>query len=256
MNQLYRSDVLRVLEQVRPYVQGDGGDIELVDITDQGEVVLNLTGECVGCSSIDNTVDDVIQGIMKSQLSWVTSVTHQDENATDGSASEQDASATGRLEVLQAAAQSLLENLQQAVANSMPTDELSSQIGEWAEHARSDIRHLFDLEERCLFPVIEMFLTDVAQQLPAFRESHERIVELLVRFEGCVLSYNENPDKDKLDMLKVVAGEMADAINTNILKKQCALYELVNSTLSDDLKQEVRSDISRFRRNNLAMYSG
>lgn len=51
MNPLYRSDVLKALEQIRPYIKADGGDVELVDIADNGIVSVRLTGNCVGCAS-------------------------------------------------------------------------------------------------------------------------------------------------------------------------------------------------------------
>lgn len=37
------------LEQVRPYLQSDGGDVEFVRLTDDGIVEVRLTGSCVSC---------------------------------------------------------------------------------------------------------------------------------------------------------------------------------------------------------------
>lgn len=37
------------LDKVRPYLQADGGDIELVDVTDDFVVKVKLTGACSGC---------------------------------------------------------------------------------------------------------------------------------------------------------------------------------------------------------------
>lgn len=44
-----RSRVLASLEKIRPYLQSDGGDIELVNITDDHIVQVRLTGACNGC---------------------------------------------------------------------------------------------------------------------------------------------------------------------------------------------------------------
>jgi Fe-S cluster biogenesis protein NfuA len=41
--------VLKALDKVRPYLQSDGGDIELIEITDDMEVKVKLTGACHGC---------------------------------------------------------------------------------------------------------------------------------------------------------------------------------------------------------------
>ncbi len=41
--------VLNALNRVRPYLQADGGDIELLEITDDMSVRVKLTGACHGC---------------------------------------------------------------------------------------------------------------------------------------------------------------------------------------------------------------
>lgn len=41
--------VRATLEKVRPYLQSDGGDIELIDVTDDFLVKVKLTGACSGC---------------------------------------------------------------------------------------------------------------------------------------------------------------------------------------------------------------
>ncbi|MCK9408303.1 MAG: NifU family protein [Bacteroidetes bacterium] len=41
--------VLDSLSNVRPYLQADGGDVELVRVTDDGFVEVKLTGSCVSC---------------------------------------------------------------------------------------------------------------------------------------------------------------------------------------------------------------
>ena len=41
--------VKEALEKVRPYLKADGGDVELVRVTEEGIVEVKLTGACVGC---------------------------------------------------------------------------------------------------------------------------------------------------------------------------------------------------------------
>ena len=41
--------IKNVLEQIRPYLQSDGGDISLVEITDDNIVKVKLQGACHGC---------------------------------------------------------------------------------------------------------------------------------------------------------------------------------------------------------------
>ena len=58
--------VNKVLERVRPYLQNDGGDIDLIEITDDLTVKVKLTGACHGCPfSMQTLKAGVEQAIMK-----------------------------------------------------------------------------------------------------------------------------------------------------------------------------------------------
>ncbi len=41
--------VTKVIDGIRPYIQNDGGNIELVDVKDDGVVTVRLSGACTGC---------------------------------------------------------------------------------------------------------------------------------------------------------------------------------------------------------------
>ncbi|MCF8240449.1 MAG: NifU family protein [Melioribacteraceae bacterium] len=49
MSDVLDAKVEKALESIRPYLRADGGDVELVRVTDQGIVEVKLTGACVGC---------------------------------------------------------------------------------------------------------------------------------------------------------------------------------------------------------------
>lgn len=58
--------VVKALERVRPYLQSDGGDIDLVDVTDDMTVKVRLKGACHGCPySMQTLKAGVEQAIMK-----------------------------------------------------------------------------------------------------------------------------------------------------------------------------------------------
>jgi Fe-S cluster biogenesis protein NfuA len=58
--------VLKALDKVRPYLQSDGGDIDLIDVTDDMIVKVKLTGACNGCPySVQTLKAGVEQAIMK-----------------------------------------------------------------------------------------------------------------------------------------------------------------------------------------------
>ena len=61
-----RDRVSRALERVRPYLQSDGGDIDLVDVTDDMTVKVKLKGACHGCPySLQTLKAGVEQSVMK-----------------------------------------------------------------------------------------------------------------------------------------------------------------------------------------------
>jgi Fe-S cluster biogenesis protein NfuA len=49
MSLISKERVENALDNVRPYLVADGGDVELVDINEDGIVEVRLTGACVGC---------------------------------------------------------------------------------------------------------------------------------------------------------------------------------------------------------------
>jgi Fe-S cluster biogenesis protein NfuA len=58
--------VIKALERIRPYLQSDGGDIELIDVTDDLSVKVKLTGACHGCPfSMQTLKAGVEQAIIK-----------------------------------------------------------------------------------------------------------------------------------------------------------------------------------------------
>ncbi len=68
-------DLLKaVLDAVRPSLQADGGDCELVGVDENGVVSLELTGACAGCSLSDVTLSQGIERVLKDNVPGVTRV--------------------------------------------------------------------------------------------------------------------------------------------------------------------------------------
>jgi Fe-S cluster biogenesis protein NfuA len=63
-----------VLDLIRPAVQSDGGDLELVDVTEDGVVRVRFHGACVGCPSSTLTLQSGIERNLKEHIPGVTSV--------------------------------------------------------------------------------------------------------------------------------------------------------------------------------------
>lgn len=66
--------VVRILNLIRPAVQSDGGDVELIDISDDGVVKIRLHGACVGCPSSSVTLKLGIERNLKEHIPEITSV--------------------------------------------------------------------------------------------------------------------------------------------------------------------------------------
>jgi Fe-S cluster biogenesis protein NfuA len=69
-----REDVEKALETVREYIRRDGGDIELVDVTEDGVVKVKLTGACVGCPFSAMTLTQGVQRSLMEQVPGVKKV--------------------------------------------------------------------------------------------------------------------------------------------------------------------------------------
>lgn len=72
--QQLRGRVEEVLELIRPAIQSDGGDIELVDVEPSGRVQIRFHGACIGCPSSNMTLKLGIEENLKSNVEGVTEV--------------------------------------------------------------------------------------------------------------------------------------------------------------------------------------
>jgi Fe-S cluster biogenesis protein NfuA len=68
-----KEQVEKVLEEIRPSLQADGGDIELVDVED-GVVKVRLKGACAGCPMSQMTLAFSVEKVLKEKLPEVKKV--------------------------------------------------------------------------------------------------------------------------------------------------------------------------------------
>jgi len=69
-----REKVKAVLDEVRPALVADGGDVELVDVDDQGVVKVRLRGACSGCPMASMTLKNGIERALKNAVPEVKEV--------------------------------------------------------------------------------------------------------------------------------------------------------------------------------------
>ena len=66
--------VKNALNQIRPYLQQDGGDVEYVDMTNEGVVMVRLKGHCGSCPHAMQTLKQGIETAVKEAIPQVKSV--------------------------------------------------------------------------------------------------------------------------------------------------------------------------------------
>jgi Fe-S cluster biogenesis protein NfuA len=70
----WKKKVTEVLDTVRPMLQRDGGDVELIGVTDDGIVQVRLKGACHGCPMSQMTLKMGIEFELKKQIPEVKQV--------------------------------------------------------------------------------------------------------------------------------------------------------------------------------------
>lgn len=67
-------DVSAVLDLIRPNLQMDGGDVELVSVDEDGVVTVKLQGACDGCPMAAMTLANGVERILKDRIPGVAKV--------------------------------------------------------------------------------------------------------------------------------------------------------------------------------------
>jgi Fe-S cluster biogenesis protein NfuA len=69
-----REKVEAVINELRPALQADGGDIELVDVTEEGIVKVRLQGACRGCPGATMTLKMGVERMLRQRIPEVKTV--------------------------------------------------------------------------------------------------------------------------------------------------------------------------------------
>jgi len=71
---MLKEKVEAALDKIRPALQADGGDVQLVDINEKGIVIVKLQGACAGCPMSQMTLKMGIEKILKQNVPEVEGV--------------------------------------------------------------------------------------------------------------------------------------------------------------------------------------
>jgi len=69
-----KEEIRKAIDLIRPNLQADGGDVELIDVGDDGVVKVKLVGACHGCPMAQMTLKNGIEKFLKQQVPGVNSV--------------------------------------------------------------------------------------------------------------------------------------------------------------------------------------
>ncbi|MFX1477307.1 MAG: NifU family protein [Promethearchaeota archaeon] len=69
-----KEKVRTIIEKIRPQLQMDGGDVELISVEDDGTVKVRLMGHCAGCPMSEQTVKFGIERALKTHVPEVKEV--------------------------------------------------------------------------------------------------------------------------------------------------------------------------------------
>lgn len=69
-----KEQVKKALEKIRPALQADGGDVELVDVTENGVVQVKLQGACAGCPMAKLTLKNGIEKRLREEIPDIKAV--------------------------------------------------------------------------------------------------------------------------------------------------------------------------------------
>jgi Fe-S cluster biogenesis protein NfuA len=72
--EIMKEKVQEAINRIRPNLQADGGDVELVDVTEDGVVKVRLLGACHGCPMSQMTLKQGIQKFLQKEVPEVTDV--------------------------------------------------------------------------------------------------------------------------------------------------------------------------------------
>lgn len=73
-DQELQEKVENALDEIRPFLQSDGGDISLLEIKDSNTVIVRLEGACVGCSVNQMTLKSGVEMTIKKHAPQITEV--------------------------------------------------------------------------------------------------------------------------------------------------------------------------------------
>ncbi|MCW8130564.1 MAG: NifU family protein [Planctomycetota bacterium] len=172
-----RAQVQSALEEIRPYIQADGGDVELVGV-DDGIVTIKMTGHCVGCPSSQVTLRQGIETHLRKRVPEIVEIVQAPDThpvasshapVTSPFATGQAVGAapapqtvTANLRDMHRKAESMLTQLEsavEAIAGGQGKPEHIKTIGDVIDFLQNELMTHMRQEDEVLFPALIPFIS-------------------------------------------------------------------------------------------------
>lgn len=229
------------LEQLRPWIKSDGGDVDVKSIDDNGTVTVQLKGNCVGCGAQSITVDEGIKSVLMSQLDWVTDVVATE----DVGPIQTGPSIRAHLAPDNAKTEVLILALDRTLLDMTTQDPLPDVVNEWHVYANTTLAYLFRREEACVFPVLSDYLQTSSGPVAAVIHDHREVDRLQQLFENATNEYVAW-DEDKLHALKSSGRSMIRKLSAHSVKERISVVDVLDRSLDSDLRNEMILDLQRY----------
>lgn len=252
------TELRRALAQIRPYLQGDGGDMELVSLSHDGVVSLRLVGNCNGCGSAEHTLHAVVESVLKAQLPWVVGVEEVPAEALGDDVPRamgiQPPSCLAALGDDHEDANSRMAELERDLLELAPGGTLPATVDAWIRYARGPLRRHFELEESCVFPAFAMLYGE-GGPLATLVADHREFFLRLAAFEAAVTNCKHGTDPASIGTLLTTSHAMLRQLTAHFLREDGGLFALLEEGLPAELMRELGSDITNHRRRMVAEYA-
>ncbi len=240
-----RDRVEAALEDLRPYIRGHGGDVELVSVKD-GVVTVRLTGACVGCPAASATLRDGVEAYLFDRVPEVREV------RAVGAAEPAPGPATADLRREHREALDVLRALDEAAAALPASGPIPAAIGAAIDRAADFLATALPLhfrrEDDVLFPALD--LPRESGPLAQMAYEHDVLAALCGRDFPAARAALAGPAggaPEKIRAFRRVVSDLGFVLREHIAKEDHVLFPLADRQLPPDVASELAAKMLSIR---------
>lgn len=254
-----KAQVQSALEEIRPYIQADGGDVELVSV-DQGIVTIRMTGHCVGCPSSQVTLRQGIEQHLRKRVPEIIEVTQAAEThavaahhgpqaspfATGQAVSSAPApdTVTRNLREMHRRAETRLTELEQAceaLGAGQGTPAQVKTVETAIEFLKNELMTHMRQEDEVLFPALIPFIS-WGSPMSVMAKEHRIINEEICELEQALAKYKAGGEAGPLAR---VAKRVAQRLRDDFYQEENVLFVEADESLVGSRAKALKEAMDR-----------